>query len=432
MAALIAAGAALGAMAQRAETLDSLWLARDIDALRAEAAAAGKKGVPEGSLYLGRLAMTDFDFPAAQKHFGDYRRLMKRARRTPVETIDILEEGCREGETQYDRLQKITVIDAVKVKRHDFFKHLRLPLSAGRVVDVSQLPLPDGKERGRTGYISESGDLMMWSEENDSTGMLNIMEASRLNDGTLGDSREAPEFLAQEGDAQYPFLSADGATLYYAADGENSIGGYDIFIASRDAQTGEYMQPVNAGIPFNSSADDYMMAIDEENGVGWWATDRHYLPDGEIVLYVYVLPESREDIEEAEDEELRARARLDDIRVTWEEGSEEENERLAAEIRKIEPGQKPRRHDCRIPLPGGGYIFSADDVKTSAQKDIVKRYIAMERERESAAAELDRMRRQYAERPSDALGQKIAKGEKDVERRRNEISALLSGLYRSL
>lgn len=425
---------ASGVSAQTAAKLDSLWTVRDIVGLRTEAAAAKKKGLPEASLYLGRIAMTDFDFPTAQTNFGEYRRLMKRAKKSPAEITAILEDGCEEGNTQMERLQKITVIDAVTVDKNRFLQSLRLPLSAGRVVSVSELPLPRGNERGHTGYISESGDLYMWSEANDSTGLLTIREASRLNDGKLGEAREAPDFLGQDGDAQYPFLSADGATLYFAANGDNSIGGYDIFLASRDASTGEYMQPVNAGIPFNSAADDYMLAIDEENGVGWWATDRHYLPDNKIVLYVYVLPESREDInvEETDDDELRARALLNDIKITWTDEEAEANERLAEEIRKIQPGQKPKRKDCRIPLRGGGYIYSVDDVKTQAQKNIVKQYIALDKEASKSFEKLDAMRREYAERPGAQLGKRIAEAEKDCERRRAEVTSLLSELYRLL
>lgn len=419
---------------------------------------ARQHGVPEASLYLGRLAMLDYDFPEAQKLFGEYSERMKKAKRPLDPDFSFDKSDLEEGKRQFDRMQEIVVIDAVKVPKKEFFRHLRLPLSAGRVVPTSELPLSSGVERGPAGYISESGDLMLWSELNDSTGMLGLMEASRLMDGSLSDPHPAPAFLAQEGDAINPFLSADGTTLYYAANGDNSVGGYDIFIATRDPLTGEYLQPVNAGIPFNSAADEYMMAIDEENGVGWWATDRHYLPDDQITLYVYVLPDSRINLD-ADDEEKRNRARLDDIRLTWtpaealSEDSDDSGEaetpedsdtyetpeqlarkygELAAEIRKIEPGQKPRRHDCVIPLGKGKYIYSVDDVKGSDEKLLVEQYIAAEKKYESDMARLAKLRREWAVQDSRAASLEISNLEKSVEVQRRDITTLLSELYRRI
>lgn len=420
---------------------------------------ARQRGVAEASLYLGRLAMLDYDFAEAQRLFGEYATLQKKSKKPLDPDFEYDQSDLAEGKRQFARMQEIVVIDAVRVPKKDLFKHLRLPLSAGRVMASNELPLhEDGVERGPGGFISESGDLIMWSEMNDSTGLLGLMEASRLMDGTLSDPVSAPDFLGQEGDVINPFLSADGSTLYYVANGDNSVGGYDIFLATRDPQTGEYLQPVNAGIPFNSAADEYVMAIDEENGVGWWATDRHYLPDGEVTLYVYILPEERRTLT-ASDEQKRLRARLDDIRLTWTspagdadddeeeedaEGADDKREvedpaalakrysALAAEIRKIEPGQKPRRHDCLIPLGKGRFIYSADDVKTAAEKDMVEKYIRAEKRYEADLKRLDEMRRDYARQSSRAASGEIAALEESVESQRREITSLLSNLYRSL
>lgn len=424
---------------------------------------AKDSGVADASLYLGRLAMLDYRFDEAQTLFGRYAEMQRKAKRPLDVDLAYDQADVAEGKRQFERMQDVVVIDAVQVPREDFFRHLRLPLSAGRVVASSEIPAGIGiGERGGTAFISESGELMMWSELNDSTGMMQLVEATRLMDGSISAPHGAPDFLGQEGDVINPFLSADGTTLYYAANGENSVGGYDLFIATRDPQTGDYLQPVNAGIPFNSSADEYIMAIDEENGVGWWATDRHYLPDGKITLYVYVLPEERR-LLQANDEEKRLRARLDDIRLTWtlpDSDSEEDDDgteslddndsdddvrglrmnpseaakhytALAAGIRKIEPGQKPRRHDCVIPLPGGGYIYSADDVKSADQKKIIEEYIVAERQYRADKERLAEMRRDYARQTSRSASGEIARLENEVEHQRDSLTALLSAFYRS-
>lgn len=87
--------------------------------------------------------------------------------------------------------------------------------------------------------------------------------------------------------ANYPYVLTDGATIYYAADGENSIGGYDIFVTRYNTNTNTYLTPENVGMPFNSPYNDYMFAIDEFNNLGWFASDR-YQPEGKVCIYVFI------------------------------------------------------------------------------------------------------------------------------------------------
>lgn len=47
--------------------------------------------------------------------------------------------------------------------------------------------------------------------------------------------------------ANYPYVLTDGATIYYAADGENSIGGYDIFVTCYNTNTNTYLTPEYRG-----------------------------------------------------------------------------------------------------------------------------------------------------------------------------------------
>ncbi|MDE5843041.1 MAG: hypothetical protein K2H35_04825, partial [Muribaculaceae bacterium] len=253
-----------------------------------------KSGQAAGWYFSGMKAMLDFDFDKAQKEFAEYKRVAKKNGTTTYnEAVEEALHGLNEGRLQFDRFQNIVVIDAIEVDRDDFFKHLRLPLSAGRIVAAPEI-VKNKNGCGETAYISESGDLIMWSEDSvDAAGEDNsdvsdeevvMMEADVLADGSISEPRKIEELGIYP---DFPFLTADGSTLYYSAEGNNSVGGRDIFIASRDPQTGEYRTPVNAGFPYNSAADDYLLAIDEENGVGWWATDRRVLPGNKIMLYVF-------------------------------------------------------------------------------------------------------------------------------------------------
>ncbi|GAB4260236.1 MAG: hypothetical protein Kow0027_27700 [Saprospiraceae bacterium] len=73
------------------------------------------------------------------------------------------------------------------------------------------------------------------------------------------------------GNEVFPYLAADG-TLYFSSDGHGGFGNLDIFYTQR--QLGEWMAPVNLGIPFNSPSDDFGFIVDRDNKNGYFSSDR--------------------------------------------------------------------------------------------------------------------------------------------------------------
>ena len=73
-------------------------------------------------------------------------------------------------------------------------------------------------------YEPESRREMLWAMP-DTAGVFRLVSSSAL----YGNSWERPvpvgNSLGEGGDANYPFLMPDGITLYFANDGENSLGG---------------------------------------------------------------------------------------------------------------------------------------------------------------------------------------------------------------
>ena len=50
----------------------------------------------------------------------------------------------------------------------------------------------------------------------------------------------------------YPFVMSDGITLFFAAKGDKSVGGYDIFTTTFDSESGKFYQPQNYGLPLQA------------------------------------------------------------------------------------------------------------------------------------------------------------------------------------
>lgn len=81
----------------------------------------------------------------------------------------------------------------------------------------------------------------------------------------------APQNLGPEINTPYdedaPFLAIDNKTMYFASNGPQSMGGFDIFLTVR-SDDGHWSPPVNLGYPLNTTADDiyYTTTVDGLTG----------------------------------------------------------------------------------------------------------------------------------------------------------------------
>lgn len=396
----------------------------DYDAAREHLNAAKAKGQADAALYLGRLDYLNYDFEGASNNYAAYRTMLKREKREADENLEKEEQQLATAESFLDRVEKIAIIDSINVPRDQFFKTYRLPASAGSLNPASVLPFVDRRGLDAVVFVNEDGDRMIWSET-DSIGNLHLMETMRLTDGSWHEPTPVGDSLSEGADADYPFMMADGITLYFASDGEGSIGGYDIFVATRDPATGEFMQPQNMGMPYNSPADDYMLAIDELNNVGWWATERNADAD-HVTVYVFVPNELRRNYD-AESDEIVSFARIDNFKATQED---KDYTRLLEEIAAINPAERPRKADFHFPMKGGEAYTTLGDFKSASARELMDTYLKAEAKSKKADAALRELRMKYAQ-GDHSLGQQIARLEKEAEKRISELRKLRSDIYRA-
>ena len=139
-------------------------------------------------------------------------------------------------------------------------------------------------------------------------GKMNIFTSYKLLD-SWSQPVSLSGMIPTNGNDNYPFLQADGVTIYYASDGDNSIGGYDLFITRYNPTTDSYLAPENIGMPFNSPFNDYMMVIDDQRKTGWFATDR-YQPAGKVMIYTFIPNEVKIIVHSEDKDYLRLVAQL--------------------------------------------------------------------------------------------------------------------------
>lgn len=84
-----------------------------------------------------------------------------------------------------------------------------------------------------------------------------------------------------------PVLSADGRTLYFASDGPNSIGGYDLFKATIKNNT--VTNVYNLGMPINSAEDEKHISFYAHGMKGYFSSKRDMATDGEEIYFLQII-----------------------------------------------------------------------------------------------------------------------------------------------
>lgn len=245
--------------------------------------------------YLAIARQHLYDFEGAIESIETYREVLHSEEW--IDRADSLLELCQLGQRAFEHTLDVEVIDSILVPKETFFEHYKLGSESGHIVR---------SEQGLY-YENPAEDYRIYSDGN------HLFEQHKFQE--VWEERHQLEGIGTEDfTMEYPFLRSDGQTLYFACDSLPGLGGYDIYRTTYDADEGAYYQPERLGMPFNSAANDYMMAIDETHQVGWWASDRN-APEGHVTLYLFLLKDEYDYL----DEPTVSRARLDCIRETWKE-----------------------------------------------------------------------------------------------------------------
>ena len=214
--------------------------------------------------------------------------------------------------------QQIVIIDSIVTDKSQFLSHYVLSSETGKIMTASQFK---GIKADGYIYLNEMGNKAYFGKA-DKNGIRQIFTSDKL-----GDRWGEPILMngLSEGidEADYPFMMNDGITFYFAARGEESIGGYDIFFTRYDSRSGAFLKPENIGMPFNSEANDYMYAADEQSGIGYFVSDRRQ-PEGKVCVYIFILPETRRSYDPSRftEQQIRDFADITRIADTWGNGSE--------------------------------------------------------------------------------------------------------------
>lgn len=381
---------------------------------------ADKKGIVESPRYLAEIAFYDYRVEDAEEYIEKYRRSLKKSRKDVPQEVVLLEEKLGRMATMLERVERIVIIDSLAVNKSDFFKAYRMTSESGSLNSIELLPDGFSYTQPTVVYMPETKNSMMWAIT-DTSGVSRLCHSSILSDDQWESPHVVGDILNEGGDANYPFMMQDGMTIYYANNGTSSLGGYDIFISRKDDN--EYYKPQNIGMPYNSPYDDYMLAIDETTGVGWWATDRNQLGDS-ITIYKFIPQDMRINYD-VDTIDLVKFARIQDYRSTWNEGDDYSD--LLQAIEEIDVNKKIKKHDFSLALPDGRVYTSWSDFKVDDARVIMQQYQQALSDYDNKKKTLEQLRSQYADGNRDCrneilnLEKELISDRKELLRLRNEI-----------
>lgn len=383
---------------------------------------AESKKVIESPRYLAEIAFYDYRFADASECMKRYEEALEKAKRSIGEEAKSLENRIEKAQAMLDRVEKIVIIDSVAVDKNDFFKAYKLSVESGSLNSVDVLPKGVSAADPTVVYMPETRSSMVWASV-DSLENFVLVEAGKLLDDSWERPRQLGDNLGEGGDSNFPFMMSDGVTLYFANTGENSIGGYDIFISRRDENG--FLQPQNIGMPYNSPYDDYMMAIDEFTGVGWWATDRNHLDDM-VTIYKFIPSDMRNNYS-VDEPNLVEYAKITNYKSTWEEG--DDYAWLLDDIDNLAIAKEESKDDFRIAMPGGRIYTNWDDFSSDDARELMRKYIESVVTFNEKLDALGKLRNAYRESNPHAA-ELILKLEKQIEEDRVILSRLKNQVIR--
>ena len=281
------------------------------------------------------------------------------------------------------RCENIQIIDSIIVNKNDFLSTYVIGEETGTLEQtyntvIYENQLKDHRyfaKKDENGFYRLKSQLKfqdVWTEEK----MLNLPSDTKTDDN-------------------FPFVMPDGLTIYYASNGNGSIGGYDLFISRYNLNNDTYFAPNQMGMPFNSIYNDYMLVIDEVNEIGYFASDR-FQPDNKVVVYTFIPNDRITPIESNDEQELRNRAKITSIRDSW-----LPNVNYLSKLDKIKTDIEKERNkvtkDFTFVINDNIVYYTLADFESDAAKNLFLQSKNMEESISNLEEQLENQRKEFAQ-----------------------------------
>lgn len=383
---------------------------------------ASTKRLPDSYLYLGQLYTNQYRFSQAADMFNKYEASLKRKDDNARASLEEKRKVMSRLNRMVSNTEDVQIIDSLVVDKANFLSAYKMSLSSGKLEYFNKV-FPKSKPVGSTVYFNEKGTKIYYAQPIEGA-MYTLFSMEKLLDDFGNEKELSATNFGLDGDVNYPYMMADGVTIYFAAKDSDSVGGYDLFVSRYNINNDTFLTPERLNMPFNSLYNDYMMVIDEEKGVGWFASDR-FQPEGKVCIYTFI-PNGTVKIIESEDEQyLAGRANISSIKKSWVNGKD--YSKLIASARKNAEVKETVKHDFEFVIDDRNTYYSLSDFKNKQARDTYTKVQQLTNELKALDEKLEAERANYSGSSQEGkrrIGNSIFTMEKRQEQLQKEIPPL--------
>lgn len=351
---------------------------------------AKKKRVNDATLYLGRLYVIQYKFADAEKEFAAYEKAMRRNKEALAE-LEKEREYADRLHRLVSRTEDIQIIDSVVVQKNEFIKAYNLSANGGSLLWAHDFFDEVSNDDQSVVFMNERKTKVYFSRPASEQGSTLFTMEKLMNN--YGNEKMLTSPISDSKDQAYPFILSDGLTIYFASKGHESIGGYDIFASRYNLTSNTYLTPNQMNMPFNSPFNDYMMVLDEQKGIGWFASDR-YQPEGLVCVYTFIPNHEVRLVITEEADSLANRAKISSIKDSWRKDVDYSTLLEKASI--VNKTDNNEQYDFIFVINDDFTYHHLADFKSFSSRELFLRAIEAEKKLEDAKKELDIKRAQYA------------------------------------
>ncbi|MCC6690009.1 MAG: PD40 domain-containing protein [Bacteroidia bacterium] len=148
------------------------------------------------------------------------------------------------------------------------------------------VPLPLGSDINTPAWethacvSADDQKLYFVSDRPGGYGGRDIYRCVRLPNGNWSLATNLGPIINTANDEDAPFIHPDGVTLFYSSNGPKSMGGFDIFYATKiddpekKRNSAKWNKPINMGYPINTTGDDIYYVISTDGRRAYFSSER--------------------------------------------------------------------------------------------------------------------------------------------------------------
>jgi hypothetical protein len=239
------------------------------------------RGVPaDVYYYLGEAYRRMYNFQKSKQYFLQFdkeaSRAMARKQHSKLHVRSV--QTASRITSEYNPFE---VINVTSMNLHDQDQYSQVRMKGGILQKKPKEFYSEGEDSDDLNSLMfmpvkvDRGDYVYFSgyDKGGKNGT-QIFQAKKGNTGKWNDIKPVSE-LNTELDEILPYYDPVGKDIYFASNGLEGVGGFDLYRSHFDEERNEWSAPINLGFPINSAFDDYLLLPGKDLGMVMFFTGRN-------------------------------------------------------------------------------------------------------------------------------------------------------------